>query len=75
MVSPEVSAVTARDVTTIGRKLNAACICTTITAPVEPEMMPQMSPTTSLQKLDTLSAFRIRFRASLAPGVFLAAME
>ena len=28
-----------------------------ITAPAEPDTIPHISPTTSLQKLDTLSAF------------------
>ena len=43
MVRPEVRAVTAREITMPGIP-KAVCICTTITAPVEPEMMPQMSP-------------------------------
>ncbi len=46
-----------------------------ITALVVPLTMPQMSPTTSLQTLETLLALRSRERASLAPFTFRAAME
>ena len=40
-----------------------------------PETMPQISPTTSLQTLDTRSAFRRSFSASFAPFSLWAAME
>lgn len=39
----------------------------------EPLTMPQISPTTSLQKLETRSELRARIKACLAPGTFLAA--
>ena len=74
MVSPETRAVTAREMTT-DRMDRACCKRVTIMAAVEPEIMPQISPTTSLQKLETLLAFRMRPRASRAPGVRWAAME
>ena len=47
---------------------------TATTAEAEPDTTPQISPTTSLQKLETFSALRSRCRASAAPGTFLAAM-
>ena len=74
MVSPETRAVTARETAT-DRMDRACCKRVTMMAAVEPEIMPQMSPTTSLQKLETLLAFRMRPRASRAPGVRWAAME
>ena len=46
-----------------------------MTAEAEPETTPQMSPTTSLQKEDTLGALRMRRMASLASGRLRAAIE
>ena len=40
-----------------------------------PDITPQISPITSLQKLDTLSVFCLNFTASFAPLTFLAAIE
>lgn len=40
-----------------------------------PDNIPQMSPITSLQKLDTFEAFFISLMASLEPFTFLAAIE
>ena len=74
MVRPETRAVMAREITT-ERREKASWSRVTMMAAVEPEIMPQMSPTTSLQKLETLLAFRMRPRASRAPGVLWAAME
>ena len=56
-------------------KLKVSCSRRTITAAVVPLTMPQMSPTTSLQKLETWLARRISRSASRAPGTFRAAME
>ena len=67
MVSPETSAVTTRDSSTLSTD-RCRSNSTTITAAVVPLTMPQISPTTSLQKLLTLLAFRIRRRDSRAPG-------
>ena len=44
-----------------------------IIIPMEPLTIPQTSPITSLQKLDTFSAFLIKVTASFAPGTLLAA--
>ena len=46
-----------------------------IDAEVEPLMIPHISPITSLQKLDTFSAFFINFTPNLAPLTFLEAIE
>ena len=53
----------------------AISILKTIAAPMAPLIIPQMSPITSLQKLDTLSAFFKRSTASLAPFILFAAIE
>lgn len=50
-------------------------ILKTIAAPIAPLIIPQISPTTSLQKLDALSAFFKSPTASFAPFILLAAME
>ena len=47
MVMPEISAVTPMEIRT-DVVLKSRWSCTTITAAVEPETMPQISPTTSL---------------------------
>lgn len=49
MVIPEISAVTAMEIR-MEVVLRSFCSSTTMTAAVEPLTMPQMSPTTSLQK-------------------------
>ena len=74
MVRPETRAVTPTEIQTLCT-LSPLCSRATITALVAPETMPQMSPTTSLQTLDTRSAFRRRDNASLAPFSLWAAME
>jgi len=45
------------------------------TAIVDPLIMPAMSPTTSLQKLETGPAWFISSKASFAPFIFLEAIE
>lgn len=46
-----------------------------IVTPAEPEIMPHMSPMTSLQNDDTLAAFFLNDTAFLAPFIFLELME
>ena len=75
MVRPDTRAVTATLNSTLSGRAKAVWSRTTITAVVVPLTMPQMSPTTSLQTLDTRPAFRSRTSASLAPGSLWAAME
>ena len=48
---------------------------TAIVADAEPEITPQISPITSLQKDDTRPAFRMSFRASPASGTLREAIE
>ena len=50
-------------------------ICAAIVADAEPDTTPQISPTTSLQILDTLLALRSRYKDSFAPFSLWAAME
>ena len=50
-------------------------IITDIIALADPEMIPQISPTTSLQKDDTLAAFLINSTAISEPFTFLAFIE
>ena len=61
--------------TIIKFRLNLVDKITAIEALVEPLTIPHISPITSLQKLETFSAFFISFTANLAPLTFLAAME
>ena len=56
-------------------KLNLFDIIIAIDTAVDPEIIPQISPITSLQKLDTFSAFLINFTASFAPLTFFEAIE
>ena len=42
-----------------------------IAVPAAPDITPQISPITSQQKLDTLSAFFLNLTAILAPFTFL----
>lgn len=46
-----------------------------IVTPAEPEIIPHMSPMTSLQNDDTLAAFFLNDTAFLAPFIFLELME
>ena len=66
MVRPETRAVTATEISTV-RRFSARWSWVTITAPVAPLTMPQMSPTTSLQTLETRPAFRSSISDCLAP--------
>ena len=74
MVRPEIMAVTATEIST-ERRSSAVWSRTTMTAAVVPETMPQISPTTSLQTLETWLAFRSSISASLAPFSLWAAIE
>ena len=48
---------------------------TTKIPPADPLIIPQISPTTSLQKLDTWSAFFINLIACTAPRIFFDAID
>lgn len=52
-------------------KLYDSDIALVIVTPAEPDMIPHISPITSLQKDDTLSAFFLNNTAFLAPFIFL----
>ena len=67
----DIKSCTARD-KTVGMPMTA---WVAMTAEAEPEMTPQISPTTSLQKEETRYAFRSSRMASVASGIFFAAME
>ena len=54
---------------------NLEAIFKAIIDPVEPETIPHISPTTSLQKLDTLSAFFLNRTATSAPFTRLEFIE
>ncbi len=53
-------------------KLYIFPIVEVMATPTVPDTMPQISPMTSLQKDDTLSAFFLKDTAFLAPLIFLA---
>ena len=74
MVSPEIRAVKPTD-SSRPFMLKAWCRRVTMTAAVVPLTMPQISPTTSLQKLLTWLALRSSDSASAAPFSLCAAME
>ena len=75
IVMAEIMPVTSRETATTIAACIPTVILATINAPVAPEMMPQISPTTSLQMLDTFSALRDIQTASRAPRTLCAAME
>lgn len=74
MVSAAIVAVTINEVIT-GSSANDFAMFDAIKTLNDPEITPQMSPMTSLQNDPTLSAFRLKVTATLAPLTFLALME
>ena len=70
IVSEAIKAVTIRD-TIKELNLKLSIIFLAIITPALPDNIPHISPTTSLQKLETLSAFLISLTAVLAPLTFL----
>ena len=56
-------------------KLNVFVRIAVIVVPAAPDIIPQISPITSQQKLDTLSAFFLNLTATSAPLTFLEFME
>lgn len=69
------SAALATGLSCLGGGIAVSAAASAALAPVAPEMMPQISPTTSLQMLDTFSALRDIQTASSAPRTLCAAME
>ena len=58
-----------------GEKDNVFDKLTDTIVPADPDIIPQISPITSLQKEDTLSDFLISFTAVFAPFTFLELIE
>ena len=73
IVKVEIIAVISKVMGSVGR-LNLSDIIIAIDRPVDPLIIPQISPITSLQNDDTLSDFFIKFTAIEAPFTLLVAI-